>query len=210
MTEIFNLVEENAPEFLERISIAGHPEAEIYATGDLSISYEFFPNQNLEKKETLEVIAKRNRNNKLTTFYLCGQPEHPNTLTYSPAIESQMVPIIAMKYALEGYTRWAYCNWTDNPLKKPVFNYNQGDEYIVYPGKTGPISTIRWELFKEGLEDYKILSSMRRDGLLTLKDFEKILQLYTEPQDGRRKGVSDISNARNIMRIIFGTSKGVD
>ena len=210
MAYIFDIIRKNAPEFLEKISIAGHPESDVYSRGALSISYEFFPNQNLYKKETIEVIANRNKNNEITTFYLSGQPEHPNTLTYSPAIEAQMIPMLTLKHNVKGYVRWAYCNWTDNPIKNPVFNYNQGDEYIVYPGKKGPISTIRWELFKEGVEDYELLALIKRKKILTLEQQEKILEIYTQTLDGRKKSVLDIKKAKDFLYGISSMSDGID
>ena len=80
------IIREAAPEFLDRIVVAGHPEATKYAQ-NLSLSYMFFPDQPLEKKATIPVgsiIENRNAENKTTTFYLCAEPSHPNTLSYSP------------------------------------------------------------------------------------------------------------------------------
>ena len=34
-----------------------------------------------------------------------------------------------------------------------------GDPFVVYPGKDGPIDSIRWEIFAESLQDYAILQS---------------------------------------------------
>ena len=35
--------------------------------------------------------------------------------------------------------------------------YPAGDCYMVYPGPDGPISTVRWEIFREGVQDYEYL-----------------------------------------------------
>jgi hypothetical protein len=34
-----------------------------------------------------------------------------------------------------------------------------GDPFVVYPGKDGPIDSIRWEIFAESLQDYALLQS---------------------------------------------------
>jgi hypothetical protein len=34
-----------------------------------------------------------------------------------------------------------------------------GDPFVIYPGKDGPIDSIRWEVFAESLQDYAILQT---------------------------------------------------
>jgi hypothetical protein len=34
-----------------------------------------------------------------------------------------------------------------------------GDPFMIYPGKDGPIDSIRWEVFAESLQDYAILQT---------------------------------------------------
>lgn len=203
--EVLNLLQEiireAAPEFLDRIVVAGHPEATKYAQ-NLSLSYMFFPDQPLEKKATIPVgsiIENRNAENKTTTFYLCAEPSHPNTLSYSPAIEAQMIPWLALKYNTDGYLRWAYNNWTKDPFNQPVFIHNQGDDYYVYPGDAGPISTIRWELLKEGIEDYELFKVIQASGNVSDERLQKAVELATRSQDGRFKSVEDMVRARNLI-----------
>lgn len=198
---IMKIIENAAPEFLERIIIAGHPEATTHAQ-NLSISYMFFPGQELEKKALVPVIPtilKRNEADKQTTFYLCAEPAHPNTLTYSPAIESRLIPWLALKYKTDGYLRWSYNNWTSDTFNEPVFLHSQGDDYYVYPGENGPISSIRWELLKEGIEDYELLRLSEEENKILNADLEKSIELATRNEDGRRKETNDMINARKLI-----------
>lgn len=195
------IIREASPEFLDRIVVAGHPQATKYAQ-NLSLSYMFFPGQPLEKKATIPVVSiieNRRVENKITTFYLCAEPSHPNTLTYSPAVEAQMVPWLALKYNTDGYLRWAYNNWTNDPFNNPVFIHNQGDDYYVYPGEKGPISTIRWELLKEGIEDYELFRVIQASGNVSDETLQKAIELATRSQDGRFKSVEDMVRARNLI-----------
>lgn len=195
------IIEEAAPEFLNRIIIAGHPEATAHAQ-NLSISYMFFPGQKLEKKALVPVlptILERNEVGKQTTFYLCAEPAHPNTLTYSPAVEAQLIPWLALKYKTDGYLRWAYNNWTSDTFNKPVFLHSQGDDYYVYPGENGPISSIRWELLKEGIEDYELYKLREHGGGISNIDLETSVELATRNEDGRRKKTSDMIEARRLI-----------
>jgi hypothetical protein len=38
-------------------------------------------------------------------------------------------------------------------------NIPYGDPFMIYPGKDGPIDSIRWEVFAESLQDYAILQT---------------------------------------------------
>ncbi len=37
-----------------------------------------------------------------------------------------------------------------------------GDSHIVYPGKTGPLSSIRFEAMRDGIEDYELLMELAK------------------------------------------------
>ncbi len=201
MPILHNIIEKSAPEFLDKIVIAGHPEAGENAQ-DFAISYMFFPGQPLEKRAVVPVlptIAERISKNKTTTFYLCAEPSHPNSLTYSPAVESQLIPWLALKYNTDGYLRWAYNNWTKDPFKNPVFIHNQGDDYQTYPGEKGPMSSIRWELLKEGIEDFELFNIVKQKGVISDEKLQKAIEFATRNQDGRYKSTNDMLKARNII-----------
>lgn len=204
LVKLQKIINKGAPEFLKRIVIAGHIETTKFAQ-NLSISYMYFPNQPLADKAAMPILPTieiRNSEDKLTTFYLCAEPAHPNTLTYSPAVESQMIPWLALKYNTNGYLRWAYNNWTEDPFNKPVFIHNQGDDYYVYPGEDGPISSIRWELLKEGIEDYELFRIIEEKGDISNDSLNKAIELATRNQDGRYKNVDDLMKSRSILLVV--------
>src|SRR2546427_10736493 len=37
-----------------------------------------------------------------------------------------------------------------------------GDDFIVYPGRDGPRSSLRWEAFRDGVEDQTLFTLWRR------------------------------------------------
>lgn len=208
MQYITKMIKEVAPEFSNRIAISGHPESAAFATGFLALSYEFFPNQNLTKEETLSVIEDRNKTGRLTTFYLCGQPAHPNTLTFSPAVEARMIPWLALKYGTQGYLRWAFNSWPEKPFSDPVFNFVQGDEYMVYPGNKGPISSIRWELLKDGIEDFELYQLIAaKTETSQSQNIALALEKATQNEDGREKNINDLEIARGLLMNCFQTSQ---
>src|SRR5665647_3486168 len=106
-----------------------------------------------------DVIDRRREEGKLTTFYTWGEPLHPNTLTESPPIGARALSWRSAKSGLDGYLRWAYNSWPQDPYTES-FQYRAGDEYMVYPGEDGPVSKIGWELFRDGQEDFALLDQL--------------------------------------------------
>ena len=194
MDAILDIVSDGAPGFLKKFSIAGKINIEPLASS-LSIFYTFLPENPTEKNDTLSILDKRRKDpDKTTTYYLCGDPVHPNSFTFSPAIESRMIPWLSAYYELDGYLRWAYNSWSDkDPYANPVFNFIQGDDYYIYPGKSGPVSSIRWELLKEGIEDYELLK------VIDSPKSREAMELAVKNRDGRKKDVTDFENARKIL-----------
>ncbi|MDR1119361.1 MAG: DUF4091 domain-containing protein [Dysgonamonadaceae bacterium] len=191
---ILDIVSDSAPVFLKQFAIAGKIDTESLAASH-SIFYTFLPERLTEGDENSLILKKRrNDPDKTTTFYLCGEPAHPNTFAYSPAIEARMIPWLAAFYKLDGYLRWAYNSWTDmDTYSNPVFNFIQGDDYYVYPGKDGPVSSIRWELLKEGIEDYELLR------VIGSPQAGEAIERAVRNRDGRKKCVTDFEDAREIV-----------
>jgi hypothetical protein len=190
MTVVKDFVHEIAPVFDDRISVAGSISTEGVAS-NLSVDWGGIDAMTKEK------VAERRKAGKTTTFYVYGAPAHPNTLSYSPAVESRMLPWISAQRNLDGFLRWSYNSWTSDPFKQPVHIFTQGDEYLVYPGKDGPMSSIRWEQLKEGIEDYELIAQLRKkDGDTDSDALTEALTTATRNLDGRTKDVGDIETAR--------------
>jgi hypothetical protein len=109
-----------------------------------------------------------------------------------------MLPWIAARRHLDGFLRWSYNSWTSDPFSRPVYIFTQGDEYLVYPGRNGPMSSIRWEQLKEGIEDFELIDELReKDGGTTDTDaLTRALGTATRDLDGRTKDVTDVETAR--------------
>lgn len=182
-----DVVESAAPEFSDRIHVAGSIDVEPYAD-DLSLIHDDLP---IDRG----TLRDRRRAGKRTTFYACVHPAHPNTFTASPLQESRMLPWIAANQGLDGFLRWAYNSWPRRPLENPVFRFTQGDEYLVYPGENGPVASLRWEQLREGIEEYELVSELRRrdPDSATL---ERALTIATRRGDARDKDPSDLVDAR--------------
>lgn len=108
-----------------------------------------------------ELVDVQKAINGTVTYYVCCGPAYPNTFLGSPAIESRIIPWIAWVLGLDGFLRWNYTVWPDDPLNHLSIkfpNWPAGDTNFVYPGKNGhPMLTIRYMNLKRGIRDYEII-----------------------------------------------------
>lgn len=190
MQVALDLVESVVPELSDQIHVAGSVDVESYAD-DFSVLHEHLP---LDP----DLVETRAEAGKRTTYYVCVTPAHPNTFTASPLRESRMLPWIAADNDLDGLLRWAYNSWPRNPEENPVFRCIQGDEYLVYPGREGPKSSIRWEQLREGIEDHQLVAALQRR-TSDADALERALRLATRHEDAREKPVSDLVSARRLV-----------
>lgn len=192
------LLKRVAPAFLARTQMAGTAEVGPDAR-NLSLGLD-----SLRSVSDAWIQARRARG-RITTFYTWSGDAHPNTLTFSPAVEARMMGWIAADRHLDGWLHWAWNDWTADVFRDPVYAFSQGDEYLVYPGPHGPLSSIRWELLQDGIED-DALVRMARQRHAGGASLQQALRLATRNPDGRRKDVRDIVRARAAVIALLAPS----
>jgi len=128
--------------------------------------YGCFPVQDMER---LQSMGKR-------MWFTCdGQ-----MATDTPYLATErLLPYYCFKYGVSGFEFWGLAWWTYNPWqvgwhqfirqsdegkKYYWIRYPDGDGFLAYPGKPigvdGPISTIRLEQIRQGLQDYEALAML--------------------------------------------------
>ncbi|MDR0422632.1 MAG: DUF4091 domain-containing protein [Proteiniphilum sp.] len=109
---------------------------------------------------TKEEIAARRERGLITTYYVCCSDKFPNTFTFSPPAEAVYAAWHAVACDFDGFLRWAYNSWVENPLTDSRFRtWPAGDTYIVYPEAR---SSIRFERLTEGIQDAEKIRLLRR------------------------------------------------
>lgn len=137
------------------------------------------------KEAIKEVKAK---GGEITWYISCDQKfPQPNYFIDASAMDLVMVPWITARYKMDGILYWAINWWSET--KNPWLDANTfhsgflcSDGYILngegslwYPGDfvesytgqpnvDGPVSSIRFELLREGIEDYVYLSMLENLG----------------------------------------------
>ncbi len=100
-------------------------------------------------------------------FYTCVFPqgEYANRFIEQPLIKTRLLHWINYRHGVTGYLHWGYNHWTaDSPFTHTTRPHGgppylpAGDPWIVYPGKDGPLDSIRHEAMRDGIADHELLS----------------------------------------------------
>lgn len=174
MLSAIHLIQEHAG--LKITSAANYSPGTSKHVYDLSVA----PGHILED----EVLEERRRNGQITTYYVCCADEFPNNFTYSAPAEGVWQGWFAFAKKQDGFLRWAYNSWVEDPLHDTRFRtWPAGDTYFVYPG---PKSSIRFEKLIEGIQDFEKLriltdeleESQTPEAKLWLQQLEELLMEF--------------------------------
>jgi hypothetical protein len=121
-------------------------------------------------------------------YYCCGPRGHyVQRLMDTPLPKIRMNGWLFYRWPFQGFLHWGYNYWYKSQTRELIDPFTvqdghkwpgwaYGDTFRVYPGPAGPIDSLRWEVFAEGLQDYALLQSCgidRSDKLLQpMKSFE--------------------------------------
>lgn len=163
----------------------------------------------------------RSEGGELTWYVSCdqGYPQ-PNYFIDAPAMDPVMIPWITARYGMDGFLYWAINFWSQTPdpwLDASTFHSGflcsggwilNGEGSLVYPGDDmhqhtgqpdveGPVSSIRFELLREGIEDYLYLDILRELGDSAFAD-EQLRNMVIDVQAFSRN-VEELYLSREAM-----------
>lgn len=140
----------------------------------------------------LPLVHERRAAGKKTTFYTCTAPPVPNTFTFSPPAEAEWLGLYAAASGMDGYLRWAWNSWVENPLVSTDFtSWPSGDCFLVYPGDR---SSVRFERLRDGIEGWEKIRLLREAAAkrpsmsLAMGALEEALKPFTW-ENGQHSGV---------------------
>jgi hypothetical protein len=110
-------------------------------------------------------------------FYTCCSPwgKYANRFLDYHLSKTRILHWMNYFTGTEGFLHWGLTYGWDDPFG-PAPRYPPGDSHIIYPGEEGPMSSVRWEMLREGLEDYEYL------WLLEAKTKKLLVQLGVGPE----------------------------
>jgi len=89
--------------------------------------------------------------------YTTARPVGPNIKNINLIGEFRTAALFALRHGANGIGFWCYNAGRENPWGRITLEYN-----LVYPGRTKPVDSRRWEAVREGIEDYRILAALQR------------------------------------------------
>ena len=171
----FHISDEPGIKHLETYTAAKNlvePYTEGYHIFDALSSYEFYKTGAVEvpvpttthAAEFLPVVPKGIR----WVYYTGGAcyGGYSNRLIAMPNSRNRMLGAQMWYHDIDGFLQWAYNFWyTRNseaefdPWSEPdaAMYFVGGTSYMVYPAKNGPVPSMRYYSFAEGIEDYMAL-----------------------------------------------------
>ncbi len=107
----------------------------------------------------------------LWTYYCVSQQEKvPNRFFNFPSYRNRVMGVLMYKYDIRGFLHWGYNFWYSqysidqqlDPFKNTDAGrgFPSGDAFMVYPGKNGPVDSIRNEVMFEALQDLRALRKL--------------------------------------------------
>ena len=96
-------------------------------------------------------------------WYICMGGGSPNHYLRTAPIESRVTGLLTSKLRLDGFLRWDYCVWPDDPRKDIRYSHMEaGDTNFVYPGYNGKVLlSLRYKNLQRGIMDYELLEAIR-------------------------------------------------
>jgi hypothetical protein len=140
-----------------------------------------------------------------TTFYTSCSEGYPNTFTFSPPAEAAWLGWHAANKSYDGYLRWAYNCWPENPSQDSRFKrLAAGDTYLVYPGYQ---SSVRFERLREGIQDFEKIRILKeefrsKNEMEKLGQLERVLKQFEIDQLKSRKAGDMLIEAKAVINSL--------
>jgi len=155
--------------------------------------------------------------------YYCCVPRGAfvNRLLDTPLAKIAMHGMLFYRWAVQGFLHWGYNYWYKSQTRTLIDPFTvqdglswpgwaSGDPFVVYPGPDGPIDSMRWEVFGESLQDYRLLQTLgvSRDApllapLRSFRDFPKRAGWRTRARAALLRGAAprrSPAGARTLLR----------
>ena len=115
--------------------------------------------------EFLPEVSQRQKDGKLTTFYVCCSPARPNTFMDSSVDEAFWIGFFPAAAGFDGLLRWAYNSWPADPCTDASYgNWRSGDTFLVYPDGS---PSIRFLSLINGIQQAEKFNILKAQGIKT-------------------------------------------
>ena len=183
-----------------------------------------------------EATARWRTAGKQVWWYHCIGPREPymNTFVEWPGIQARLLFWLAAKHDVPGWLYYCMDRWFKKDQKKIIefigdgpqtdfdpatYRDANGDGSFLYPGKIGPVATVRLENLCDGIEDYELFAQLRRESIRTARKLagiedadigkDLITRLVRNGTDRTEDPVLLESVRREAARLLTDMRKGI-
>lgn len=134
----------------------------------------------------------------LWTYYCCMQYKGVSNRFFNmPSARNRVLGMQLYKFNIKGLLHWGYNFWHSQFSRFPIdpfkvtdaaYGFPSGDAFVVYPGKEGPLESLRLEVLYEALQDLRALELLEectgREAVLKLieENLEQPLTFTSYPR----------------------------
>ncbi len=154
----FSLLRSIAPDVQFKMALDKDAAIEEFAPelSDIAASFPCSCKSNVALRE----LRAKDKNKRLL-WYICNIPDKPNSVLHSELCEMRALASIGYLFGFDGFLRWAFTCWTQDPLSDIRYNNTAlpaGDVNFVYPAKDGSLLlSVRYIALKKAIQDYELL-----------------------------------------------------
>ncbi len=113
----------------------------------------------------------------------------------------------AAYYNTGGYLHWGLNQYKVNPYEQSVTHHSApgasannflpaGDTHVVYPGKDGPLSSVRFESHRIGIEDYDLLQKLK---VRNTKEYNRLIKKLFRNYTDYNLSISDYRKVKRKL-----------
>ncbi len=147
-----------------RLLVACFPDDPLIGAVDIWLIHlrflpEGIPRGHMERTEYAAAVARRLGAGDEVWWYTAGATApFPTLHVEDDPAAFRIIPWMQQIYGVGGFLHWETANWR-RPIDDPYISFfGNGEGVLIYPGEEGPLSSIRLELLREGLEDMEHLT----------------------------------------------------
>ncbi len=148
--EVAELVKKFAPEIRISAALTSRVALELINCIDIATIH-------LDVGYDKDAVDKLRESGVELRWYNCCTPDWGNTLFNCELIDAYRISWITEQGKYRGFLRWSIIGWPESWNENPGFNWPTGDTYLIAPGKSGPLETLRWHAYRQGYQDLHLL-----------------------------------------------------
>jgi hypothetical protein len=164
----------------------------------------------LKSSEKVQLVAYYKATGKPIWCYTCRV-----NMTSQPVLDYyRLKPWLAYQLGLDGVCFWAYNSWRGDSWSDfdVVGEEGYSDNGVVYAGDQGPITSRRWEAYREGLQDYQYLYLLQQlikqvDEKSTVQKNAELAKLAIEGKGILDQAVNEVLTKKDEPTLYFWRKK---